>query len=1164
LPLIHIFFEMLGKFRKGRASGAAADSGVSDAAVASGLGRNVKDDDEASSSSDGSDVEELVDLEDDKDFLNDGPSKEELEKERQAIVKSKFDILCQVPFFARFPKEHQERLFEELKVEHYKDGDLIVKMGAIGDRMYIIIEGEAVVWREDVGDITHIYQHDYFGEQALVYGQERNSNVSAIGDTTVMYLSKEVFEKFEDIRTFMVVQKIPLLSKLRPDMQSKIVAKLRPLVFERGDFVVKQGDVGDAFYMIAKGSAEVVENEEITTHLYEGHTFGQMALMSGSPRLASVRASEQLICMELKAKDFQDLIKENAEFDQLLKIDDQSVRRVRSKRYAQRNKSRNASMDSSSSRRYSAEGSVMSVATRKTSAGQMIEKRVVDTKRKGGHKVINGFVLQREIGRGTFGKVRLCTHEETQEQFAIKIIDKAKIKENVSVHAPGLAEMRQEVAIMKRLSHSNIVNLVAVIDDPDADQLYIVTEYCENGALMSGLEDNEPLPEATAREYFRDLLLGLQYLHSQGVIHRDIKPMNLLLTKDNVLKIADFGAARIITGDTKWISGVTGTPAFMAPELLVEDSDVYDGPAVDLWSCGATLFMMVTGKPPWMSDDEIKLSKKVKNDELLFPSNWNQKNYSPYLKNLIIQLLAKDPKKRPTLEEAMTHDWVTEEGSEMLPMIPVNIASEMGADSRGHASKGLRNFDSSQPPALTKEEEEAAIDQLQARNSAHELRGSSAHSLRSSPSKLSKGPSSHLHKDSSDVEDLDKLINPDQVVNDTDLNSDDESEYSSQTNKYDIGRLNSRYRRELATGAEARRRSTIREEDINSAGVAELAVPIPGVLKGGKKVSWIGLRYAFHKEQNNRKKMEDTLCIASKLSKPGGTSLFSTTRPQPAFFAAVYDGHGGDLCSNQLKESLHRSIASQPGFPNDLEEAIMRGCLAFDRQMLQKAAIHIEEQQEKVSKGEARKSLVRTKDDRGGDKSLAEEFRKAGSTALMVFMTQNKSKARVLTCGWLGDSRAVLCRAGRAVALSEDHKAAREDETVRIRAASGTVNRKGQIDGALAVSRSFGDIMHKGHEISRLAKMKPSGPSDEDDELLASGVVISKPDVVSHVLQDSDQFAILATDGLWDVVSNQAAVNFIAAELERHADLQLATSALVKMALEKSVDNITAIVVAFR
>ena len=235
--------------------------------------------------------------------------------------------------------------------------------------------------------------------------------------------------------------------------------------------------------------------------------------------------------------------------------------------------------------------------------------------------------------------------------------------------------MAIEVAIMKKLNHPHVVNLIDVIDDPKAKHMFLIQEFCAKGAIMEGLE-NEPLSEDIARSHFRSLLLGVEYLHSQKVIHRDIKPMNLLLTEDGMLKIADFGAARTVLGaHNNTLAGVAGTAAFMAPELLCMDSGSYDGPAVDLWSCGASLFMFITGNPPWMADSEIELSRKVRDDELVFPEDWGNK-IDPSLKNLLVRLLTKEYQIRMTLEQTKEHEWVTDEGADPLHQYPEFLSQE--------------------------------------------------------------------------------------------------------------------------------------------------------------------------------------------------------------------------------------------------------------------------------------------------------------------------------------------------------------------------------------------------------------------------------------------------------------------------------------------------------
>jgi serine/threonine protein phosphatase PrpC len=334
-------------------------------------------------------------------------------------------------------------------------------------------------------------------------------------------------------------------------------------------------------------------------------------------------------------------------------------------------------------------------------------------------------------------------------------------------------------------------------------------------------------------------------------------------------------------------------------------------------------------------------------------------------------------------------------------------------------------------------------------------------------------------------------------------------------------------------------------------------MPLVTAKKGGSsKTSWVGARVGAHSEQNKRPKQEDAYCVVDKAEAQGGhKGLFGRSSggdKSACLFAAVFDGHGGETVSKVLAAELHRTVLAQEGFSEDVAAALKHGFLEFNRHLLQSCAAQLLQEQ---TLGKSR--LVRTKGDRDMDLS------KAGSTACVATLQPGAAKRR-LTVAWVGDSRAVLSRGGRAVPVSEDHKAARKDETARVRAANGHVNRNGQVNNSLAVSRSFGDIMHVGHELTRLVAMKPAGKSPEDDKMLSSGIVIALPDVEELDVEPEDEFLIIASDGLWDSFSNQEAVNFVRQQLAAHGDVQLAAKAIVDKSLTRVADNVTVLVLALR
>nr|KAJ3420320.1 hypothetical protein HK105_005814 [Polyrhizophydium stewartii] len=178
-----------------------------------------------------------------------------------------------------------------------------------------------------------------------------------------------------------------------------------------------------------------------------------------------------------------------------------------------------------------------------------------------GNKMINNYMVIREIGRGVHGKVKLCIDTETNEKWAIKIVEKnakRRFQSKLSAAAraaaeggqeppnPQLEKIKREIAILKKCAHPHVVRLHEVIDDPHSDKIYLVLEYLEGGEITWHDSSDPPRPVLSideTRAIFRDVVCGVQYLHYQGIVHRDIKPANLLWTADHRVKISDFGVS---------------------------------------------------------------------------------------------------------------------------------------------------------------------------------------------------------------------------------------------------------------------------------------------------------------------------------------------------------------------------------------------------------------------------------------------------------------------------------------------------------------------------------------------------------------------------------------------------------------------------------------------
>ncbi|KAK2879791.1 calcium/calmodulin-dependent protein kinase kinase 1 isoform X2 [Channa argus] len=295
---------------------------------------------------------------------------------------------------------------------------------------------------------------------------------------------------------------------------------------------------------------------------------------------------------------------------------------------------------------------------------------------------LNQYKLKSDIGKGSYGVVKLAYNEDDDKYYAMKLVSKKKLMkqfgfprrppprgpkaaqgEQPKILGP-LERVYQEIAILKKLDHVNIVKLVEVLDDPAEDNLHMVFELMRKGPVMEVPTDN-PLSEEQARLYFRDIILGIEYLHYQKIVHRDIKPSNLLLGDDGHVKIADFGVSNQFEGNDALLSSTAGTPAFMAPETLSDKRKSFSGKALDVWAMGVTLYCFVFGKCPFIDDYILALHNKIRTKPVDFSET---PKISEELQTLILRMLDKNPDTRITIPEIKEDQWVTRGGTDPLPL----------------------------------------------------------------------------------------------------------------------------------------------------------------------------------------------------------------------------------------------------------------------------------------------------------------------------------------------------------------------------------------------------------------------------------------------------------------------------------------------------------------
>ncbi|XP_066585927.1 calcium/calmodulin-dependent protein kinase kinase 1 isoform X2 [Prorops nasuta] len=318
----------------------------------------------------------------------------------------------------------------------------------------------------------------------------------------------------------------------------------------------------------------------------------------------------------------------------------------------------------------------------------MRESRRVSIDSRQGALQLNQYKLLDNIGQGSYGIVKLVYNEEDGTHYALKILSKRKLMKKAGIFgrmAPSrkasascpLAKVYREIALLKKLDHPNVVKLVEVLDDPDEDNLYLVFELVERGEVLQ-VPTDKPLDEQTARKNFRDVIMGIEYLHYQRIVHRDIKPSNLLVDSEGRVKIADLGVSAELRASGELLSGPAGTPAFAAPETTTPGAR-YSG-TCDVWSLGVTLYCLVTGRIPWDGSGSIVgVQAAVRSEPLKYPE---KPELSEDLRDFISKMLAKNPAERITLGEIKEHPWLTDHGAELLPTesencrLPVTVTDE--------------------------------------------------------------------------------------------------------------------------------------------------------------------------------------------------------------------------------------------------------------------------------------------------------------------------------------------------------------------------------------------------------------------------------------------------------------------------------------------------------
>ena len=252
------------------------------------------------------------------------------------------------------------------------------------------------------------------------------------------------------------------------------------------------------------------------------------------------------------------------------------------------------------------------------------------------------YIVKETIGSGGFAKVKLGEHRQTGEPVAIKIMDKAGLGED-------LPRARLEVETLKKLRHQHICQLYQVIETEE--KIFMILEHAPGGEVFDYIVARDRLKEPEARQFFRQILAAVAFVHDTGYAHRDLKPENLLLDENNQIKLIDFGLVAHPSHIGDPLHTCCGSPAYAAPELIT--GNPYLGTEADVWSLGVLLYALLCGFLPFDDDNTAYLYRLIQRGKYEIPTWLSQGSVE-----ILSDMLQTNPKRRITVRQLLTQPWV--------------------------------------------------------------------------------------------------------------------------------------------------------------------------------------------------------------------------------------------------------------------------------------------------------------------------------------------------------------------------------------------------------------------------------------------------------------------------------------------------------------------------
>uniref|UniRef100_A0A3P9A1Q3 cGMP-dependent protein kinase n=1 Tax=Esox lucius TaxID=8010 RepID=A0A3P9A1Q3_ESOLU len=511
-----------------------------------------------------------------------------------SVKKLLCEALCKNPYLRSLEGQQLRDMVECMYLKGYQQGDYIIRQGDTGNHLFVLAEGKLDVL-QDKKYVTSIAVWTTVGELAMLYNCTRNASVRAVSKVKTWVLEREAFQnimrmtaenRHQQYRHFL--RSVSLLANLPEEKLSKIVDCLEVEYYDKGEYVIREGEQGSTFYIIAKGKIKVTQSTEkhkdpqTINFLQKGDYFGEKALISDDVRSANIIADEDGVeCLVIDRETFDQTVGTFNELQEYLQGYVATLDKHDKKRQAKR---------SDSVRQHSPPFSPDQCQLKEENTGRISPPSLSVT--------LDSLEVIATLGVGGFGRVELVTakneDEEEPKTFAMKVMKKRHIVDNRQQE-----HIHSERRILTQADSSFIVKLYCTFKDNK--YVYMLLEACLGGELWSLLRDRGSFDESTAKFCVGCVTEAFDYLHHNRVIYRDLKPENLMLDADGYIKLVDFGfAKKIQVGQRTWT--FCGTPEYVAPEIILNRGHNF---SVDFWSLGILVYELLTGSPPFSGSDPM-------------------------------------------------------------------------------------------------------------------------------------------------------------------------------------------------------------------------------------------------------------------------------------------------------------------------------------------------------------------------------------------------------------------------------------------------------------------------------------------------------------------------------------------------------------------------------